>query len=93
MEFEWQNNYPSTLGNVDMNIPKPTFAQPDSTFLGLDMGTWQGIGTLTGVIGGLLNASAERSYKNKLFKEEKRRIAREEARQDKFEAGMRKAYK
>jgi len=50
------------------------------------------IGTFASVIGGIMANRSDAKYRDKIYKEEKRRVAREEKRQDDFDAAMDKAY-
>ena len=52
-------------------------------------GNLQGIGTLASVIGGIMNNRSNDKYRKQLLRREDARIARERARQDKFENSMR----
>jgi len=58
-------------------------------FGGIDLG---GLGALAGAIGGIMQARSQAKYQKRLADMEEARIKRDEARQDKYESGMRKAY-
>ena len=83
----------NTSATNSTNMQMPNINIPNNTFLGMSMGTLQGIGTLASILGGLWSASRQADYQDKLYKEEKRRIAREEKRQDAFENSMKKVYR
>ncbi|NKQ40039.1 MAG: hypothetical protein HF962_00495 [Sulfurovum sp.] len=72
-----------------MSLPPPKI---NTDFLGMNANTWKGIGTIAGVLGSIWGQSQQAKYQKKLFKEEKRRVDREEKRQEKFERDMAKAY-
>ena len=84
----------NTMGEVSpaINTQMPNLNLNNGLF-GISNNTLQGIGTLASVLGGLWSASRQADYQDKLYNEEKRRIAREEKRQDAFEKGMREVYK
>ena len=51
-----------------------------------------GIASIAGVIGGFMAHQDYKKYKSKMLNMEKKRIAREQKRQDAFESDMKKAW-
>ncbi|SFV70889.1 hypothetical protein MNB_SV-13-129 [hydrothermal vent metagenome] len=54
--------------------------------------TLGGIGQGIGLVAGIYGANEDRKMRNKLYDMEKKRIARNEAKEDKFHADMTKAW-
>lgn len=81
---------------TDQNLMPQVDVGVDTTSLssGLDFlsGNLDTIGTFASMIGGLMSNREDRKYRKKVYTEEKRRVAREEQRQDDFDAAMDKAY-
>jgi len=67
-----------------VKIDTPNINLDNNLFSGLNIDL-KGLGTLASVIGSIWGAIDERNYKDKILKMEKERIARDRARQDKFE--------
>jgi len=94
--FDGANN--TALANVGLSLkastPDVNLSDAGGAFsfdnLGIDL---KGFGTLASLVGGFMAHNDDKKYKNKLMKREDERIARDRARQDKFDKGMQEAWK
>jgi hypothetical protein len=89
-----------SLANTHLSMPEiatdtsvPDTSLGSSILDGLDsLGGLKGLGSLAGTIGNIWGGIEQRKYQKDLLKMEKERIARDRARQDKFDSGMQKAW-
>lgn len=93
----WENTNSNILNGITPDVAKVDL--PANSFMdsmGGLKGIMGGIGTLgsaVGAIGGILNGIEQRKYQKGLLRREDERIARDRARQDKFESGVIGAWK
>lgn len=88
------DEYLNMFGDID-----PTVSVPEIEVSDLNMGNMlgdidlKGMGTIASVLGSLWSVSEDKKYKDEMLAREDERIARDRAKQDKFDADMQKAYK
>jgi len=86
------NIFDDVSQNFLTKVEQPSWTM-DTAFEGDNLGTTLGgIGQGIGLISGIYGAMKDRKMKNKLYDMEKRRVERNEAKEDKFQADMTRAW-
>ena len=85
---------PTFLNSKSLGVQTPEINTQNSDLSGIFGGVdLKGLGTIASLVGGFMAHNDDKKYKKELLKREDARIARDRKRQDKFEDGMRDAYK